>query len=158
MTNRHRTVQNLESLSEGGCLWLPAISVSLRENNDIFQGMSWKHYRWGTLQTMICICNASSSNSLLLRWTAIAPALNATKNTQQWDKNVSQPELAAGMPDLSMASLETASSTMKETTPQIFLQCCKLHKRKSGVLTTHFSFNKRSMSPTSKVKKYKYEK
>lgn len=51
-------------------------------------------------------------------------------HTQQWDNNVSYSEITAGRPGLSVVRWETASSTMKETTQQIFVQCCKLHKKK----------------------------
>lgn len=51
-----------------------------------------------------------------------------------------------------MAILETASRTMKENTEQISaLQMTQ--EKKSRVLTFHLFLSKRSMSPTSKVKK-----
>lgn len=103
------------------------VSVHRRENNDIFHGTSWTHYRWGMTQTMVCICSVSSSHNPPLGWAVIAPALYGAHTSRTrtyciqgcWKAMVDSGKLR-----------ESKQHDGRKNSADLFFLWCKLHEKK----------------------------
>lgn len=139
---KNHTAWNHKSWSEGGWLWSLCRIFHLSENNDVFYGTSWTHYRWEMTKKKKSLVFVMFPSLIVHYWDELWLFQPCMLHAPARQEHIAP--RAAGRPCLTAVSWEKASS---KTLSRPFFPWCKLHEKKVWSLNNWiFQQGKRTFS------------